>query len=146
MLRSQSLDIDQLREALKAARRRGVQDSRLESHAPGLIELLYPARSYPGLTIHQRAMATENLIRAAIDVLGNEARHLLSVLLCVDPATSHLLLQRRREIAAQRVGVLPATWQRGRWERQLLTDLAAKIYRLHYNHADTYIPEPAEHD
>lgn len=139
MLRSQPLDMDQLQEALKAARRRGVQDWRLENHAPRLIHLLYPARHYPDLSVHQRAMATENLVRAAISDLGGEAQRLLSVLLCVDPATSHLLLQQRREIAAQRVGVLPATWQRGRWERQLLADLAAKIYRLHH-HADTYLP------
>ncbi len=145
MLPSQPLNIDTLHKELKIARRRGVQDSRLKSHAPGIIELLYPAARYPDLTIHQRAMAAENLIVAAINVLGAEVGHLLSVLLCLDPATSHLLLQQRRELAADRVGVLPATWQRGRWERQLLADLAAKVYRLHQAEADTYIPAAVEH-
>jgi hypothetical protein len=144
MLSPQPLNVDMLHEELKIARRRGVQDSRLKSHASGVIELLYPAARYPDLNIHQRAIAAENLIVAAINALGGEVGHLLSVLLCVDPATSHLLLQRRRELAASRVGVLPATWQRGWWERQLLADLTAKIYRLHHDHADTYIPATAQ--
>src|SRR5262249_7834277 len=112
MLRSQLLDMDQLHQALKAARRWGVRDSRLESHAPRLIELLYPAQQYPALSVHHRAMAAENLIKAAINDLGGEVGHLSAVLFGVDPATSHLLLQQRRGIAAQRVGVLPATWHR----------------------------------
>lgn len=145
MLRPHPLDVDDLHQALKIARRWGVRDSRLKSHAPGVIELLYPTQRYPDLTIHQRAIAAENVIVAAINALGAEVGHLLSVLLCVDPATSHLLLQQRRELAANRVGVLPATWQRGRWERQLLADLAAKIYRLHQAGADIYIPAAVEH-
>ena len=68
-MRSQSLDIDQLHEALKAARRRGVRAARLVNHARGVIELLYPQSSYPELTLHQRAFAAENLIVAAVDTL-----------------------------------------------------------------------------
>jgi hypothetical protein len=140
MLRSQSLDIYQLREALKAARRRGVPAARLVNHAPGVIELLYPVTSYPGLTIHQRAMAAENLIVAAVGALGEEARHLSSILLCLTHETLYATLRQRREMVAERVGVLPATWERGWREPQLFDDLAVQIYRLHQADADTYIP------
>jgi hypothetical protein len=138
------LDVDRLQQALKNARRRGVRDSWLKSRAPGVIELLYPASRYPDLSIHQRAMAAENLIVAAIESLDEQASHLLSILLCLAPDTPYSTLQRRREIAAAYVGVLPATWERGWREPQLLSDLAAKICRLHQEGADTYIPHPAE--
>lgn len=143
MLRSQPLDMGQLQEALKAARRRGVRDSRLESHAPRLIELLYPACQYPDLSVHQRAMAAENLIVSAVESLDDQAHHLLSILLCLTRDTSYSTLQRRREQAAEYVGVLPRTWERGWREPQLLHDLAAKICRLHQQGADAYIQQPA---
>lgn len=144
MLRSQPLNIDQLQAALKAARRRGVRDSRLESHAPRFIELLYPAQRYPDLSIHQRAMAAENLIVAAVGSLDDQASHLLSILLCLTRDTPYSTLQRRREQAAEYVGVLPATWERGWREPQLLSDLAAKICRLHQQGASAYIRQPAQ--
>lgn len=145
MLRPQSpLDIDQLQKALKSARRRGVRDSWLKSRAPEVIELLYPAARYPELSVHQRAMAAENLIVAAIESLDAQASRLLSILLCLAPDTPYSTLQRRREIAAEYVGVLPATWERGWREPQLLSDLAAKICRLHQEGAEIYIPQPAE--
>jgi hypothetical protein len=144
-----SFDVGQLREALKAARRRGVRDSRLVAHAPALIEVLYPAQEYPDLTIFQRAIAAESLILAAMDHLGGDDERLSKVLFGVDPTTSHLLLTKRREIAAHQAGVLPGTWHRGYREKQLLADLAATIYRLHYANRDAYIPEeppePAPH-
>ncbi|MGH3965412.1 MAG: hypothetical protein ACRDRY_19500 [Pseudonocardiaceae bacterium] len=62
MLHSHPLDMDQLREALKTARRRGVAAARLVNHAPVVIELLYPKTDYPHLAILQRAIAAENLI------------------------------------------------------------------------------------
>ncbi len=140
----QPLDVDQLREALKTARRRGVRDARLVRHAPGVIELLYPRDSYSDLSIHQRAMAAESLIVAAIRDLDGETGNLSAVLFGVYPATSHLLLKQRREIVADKVGVLPDTWQRGWREQQLLSDLAAIIYRLHRSGPDAYIlTEPA---
>lgn len=143
MLRPQPLNIDTLHQELKIARRRGVRDSRLKSSTPGIIELLYPSARYPDLTIHQRAMAAENLIVAAIDSLDDEASHLLSVLLCLTPDTPYSTLQQRREKAAEHVGILPATWERGWREPQLLQDLAAKIYRLHQANPNTYIPRGA---
>jgi hypothetical protein len=146
MLRSQSLDIDQLHQALKAARRRGARAARLVNHARGVIELLYPKSSYPGLTLHQRAIAAENLIVAAVDTLGGEARHLSSILLCLTQETLYATLQRRREMAAEHVGVLPATWERGWREPQLLDDLAVQIYRLHQTAPDGYIPAATEGD
>lgn len=143
MPRPQPLDMEQLHKELKNARRRGVRDARLQSHAPRLVELLYPARVYLDLTVHQRAVAAENLIVAAVQSLDDEATHLLSILLCLTPDTSISTLQQRREKAAEHVGILPATWERGWREPQLLSDLAAKIYRLHLQGADTYICQHA---
>lgn len=134
------LDIDELHQALKRARRRGVRASRLARHAPHIIELLYPVARYPALSVHDRATATENLIAAAVDSLGDDARHVLSILLCLTPDTLYSNLQRRREIVADHVGVLPGTWERGWREPQLFDDLAAEIYRLHHAGPDAYIP------
>src|SRR5262245_61023855 len=126
--RSQPLDMEQLRQALTAARRRGARAARLVKHAPSVIELLYPAARYPGLTVHDRAAASENLIQAAVDSLGKDGAQPLSILLCFAPGTLHLNLKRRREMVAHQAGVLPATWQRsGRREPQLFDDLAAVI-------------------
>jgi hypothetical protein len=144
MLRPQPLDIDTLHEALKIARRRGVRDSRLKSHAPRIIELLYPAARYPDITPDDRAIATEKVIVAAVDSLGEDVSHSLSILLCLTPGTLGLTLQQRRQMAAEHVGVLPATWERGWREPQLLADLAARIYRLHQTNPDAYIPAPVE--
>jgi len=141
LLHSHQLDMDQLREALKTARRRGVAAARLVTHAPTVIELLYPKTDYPHLTLLQRAVATENLIVAAVDTLNDESRHLSSILLCLTQDTLYSTLQRRREKAAEHVGVLPQTWERGWRERQLLDDLAIQIFRLHHHAADTYIPD-----
>jgi hypothetical protein len=141
MLRLQSLDVDHLHQALKAVRRRGARAARLVKHAPSVIELLYPAARYPGLTIHDRAAASENLIDAAVDSLREDGGHPLSILLCLAPGTLHLNLRRRREMVAKQEGVLPGTWERGWREPQLFDDLAAVIYRLHQANAAAYIPQ-----
>lgn len=140
MLRPHSLDMDQLHQALKRARRRGARASRLVRHAPRLIDLLYPVARYPALSVHDRATATESLIAAAVDCLGGDARHVLSILLCLGPDALYTNLQQRREIVADHVGVLPGTWERGWREPQLFDDLAAEIYRLHQTNPDAYIP------
>jgi hypothetical protein len=114
----------------------------LVNHAPGIIELLYPAARYPDLTIHERATATENVIVAAVNSLGEEAQQALSILLCLTSETLYINLQQRREMVAEHAGVLPATWERGWRERQLFDDLADEIYRLHHAHPDAYIPTP----
>lgn len=144
MSRPHPLDMDELHQALKRARRRGVRASRLVRHAPHIIDLLYPAAHYPALSKHDRAAATENLIAAAVDSLGDEVRHVLSILLCLTPDTLYSTLQQRREIVAQHVGVLPGTWERGWREPQLFDDLAAEIYRLHHTNPGTYLPGTAQ--
>jgi hypothetical protein len=141
MLRPHPLDMDELHQALKRARRRGVRASRLVRHAPHIIDLLYPAARYPALSVHDRATATENLITAAVDCLGDEVRHMLSILLCLTPDTLYVNLQRRREMVAEHVGVLPGTWERGWREPQLFDDLAAEIYRLHHTDPGAYLPD-----
>jgi hypothetical protein len=142
MLRPQPLDTHQLNEALTVARRKGVRDSRLKRYTPKVIELLYPALHHPHLTYNQRAAAAENIIVAAVESLDAEARHLLSILLCLTPDTSYSTLQQRREKAAEYVGILPRSWEGGWRERQLLDDLTARIDRLHHDNAAAYIPRP----
>lgn len=144
MVRPRPLDIDELHQALKRARRRGVRASRLARHAPHIIELLYPASRYPARSVHDRAQATENLIAAAVDCFGDDVRHLLSILLCLTPDTLYVNLQQRREKVAEHVGVLPGTWERGWREPQLFDDLAAEIYRLHQTDPDAYLPETVQ--
>ena len=141
MLRPHPMDMDELHQALKRARRRGVRASRLVRHAPRIIDLLYPADRYPALSVHDRATATENLIAAAMDSLGDEVRYVLSILLCITPDTLYSTLQQRREIVAQHVGVLPGTWERGWREPQLFDDLAAEIYRLYHTNSGAYLPD-----
>ncbi|MGH3871293.1 MAG: hypothetical protein ACRDSR_07225 [Pseudonocardiaceae bacterium] len=140
----QPLDMDQLLKALISARRRGVPASRLISHAPAIIELLYPGEKYPSLTTQDRAKSAENLIVAAAESLGEQARHLSSILLCLTQETLFATLQKRREMAAEHMGVLPGTWERGWREPQLFDDLATQIYRLHQADPDRYIPETAQ--
>lgn len=144
LLRPQPLDTNQLKVALEKARRKGVRDARLKSHAPGIIELLYPAARYPHLTFNERAAAAENIIVAAVESLDSEARHLLSLLLCLTSDTSYSTLQKRREQAAEYVGILPTSWVKGWRETQLLDDLTARIDRLYQQKANAYIPRTCE--
>lgn len=140
MPHSHPLDVTQLREGLKAARRRGVAAARLVNHAPLIVDVLYPEADYPGVAILDRAMAAENLIVAAVGALDDESRHLSAILLGMTRDGMYSTLQKRREQAAEHVGVLPQTWERGWRERQLFDDLAIQIFRLHQDSADAYLP------
>jgi hypothetical protein len=59
MTHPQLLDIETLHEAFKKARRLGVRVWWFVHHTPRVIELLFPAAHYPGLSVHDRAIAVE---------------------------------------------------------------------------------------
>jgi len=131
MTHPQLLDIKTLHEAFKEARRLGVRVWRLVHHTPRVIELLFPAAHYPGLSVHDRAIAVEKLTRDAVDSIGGDAGHALAITLCLLPGTLGHTLDERRRLAAAHLGISQDTWERGWREDRLFHDLVMEIYRLH---------------
>lgn len=140
MPRPQPLDIDRLHQAFKDARRWGVRIWRLVDCAPHVIELLYPATHYPGVSLHDRAIAVEQLTRNAVEVIGGDVGHALAITLCLPPGTLGQTLDERRRLAAEHLGIHQDTWERGWREDRLFHDLVMEIYRLHRTNPDVYIP------
>lgn len=134
------LTIEALHDALKAARCKGCRASRLRDHGPELVELLYPFEQHPGVSLHDRAQAVENLIRTALEAVGGPEAHALAITLCLAPGTLGLNLDQRREKAGDHLGVTGDTWQRGWRETRLLNDLVGEIYRLHRENSEAYVP------
>jgi hypothetical protein len=142
MTRPQPVDIEMLHEVFKEARRLGVRVWRLVHHTPHVIELLFPATHYPGLSVHDRAIAVEKLTRDAVDSIGGDVGHALAITLCLLPGTLGQTLDERRRLAAAHLGILQDTWERGWREDRLFHDLVMEIYRLHRTNPDpaTYFP------
>jgi hypothetical protein len=142
MAGSRPLDIERLHEVFKEARRLGVRVWRLVHYAPHVVELLFPAAQYPGISLHDRAIAVEKLTRTAIDCIGGDAGHALAITLCLLPGTLGCTLDERRRLAAAHLGVLQDTWERGWREERLFHDLVMEIYRLHRTNPDpaAYFP------
>lgn len=142
MMRPRPLDIGMLHEVFKEARRWGVRVWRLVHYAPQVVELLFPAAHYPGLSVHDRAIAVEKLTRAAVDCIGGDAGHVLAITLCLAPGTLGCTLDERRRLAAEYLGILQDTWERGWREDRLFHDLVMEIYRLHRTNPDpaAYFP------
>lgn len=134
------IDLEELHQAFKEARRWGVTLSRLIDYSPSLIEQLYPAAVYPDLTIDERAQAVEKLVRTALDSIGGDASHALAITLCLVPGTYGRKLDQRRALAADYLGILPVTWTRGWREPRLFRDLVTEIYRLHQHNPAVYLP------
>jgi len=140
MTSQRRIDPEELQKALKRARRRGVRAARLLETTPDLIDMLYPAEQHPELDDSDRAHATENLVRAAIDSIGGDVGHALAITLCLRPGTTGLTLEQRRQRAAQHLGIHPGTWTNGWREPRLVRDLVNEIRRLHDNNSDAYLP------
>lgn len=142
MTRPQPLDIEILHEGFKEARRLGVRVWRLVHHTPHVIELLFPAAQYPGLSVYDRAIAVEKLTRDAVDSIGGDVGHALAITLCLLPGTLGQTLDERRRLAAAHLGILQDTWERGWREDRLFHDLVMEIYRLHRTNPDpaAYFP------
>jgi hypothetical protein len=107
-----------------------VRASRLVRYSPELIELVQPVSEDPGLSVYDRALKTEQVIRQAIDTIGGPEAEALLILFCLKPGTTGMNLETRRQHAAELLGILPGTLRRERHEGRLLWDLAMEVYRL----------------
>lgn len=140
MTSQRRIDLEELHNALIRARRRGVRAPRLLDYAPDLIEMLYPAEQHPNLDDDERAQATENLIKAAVDSIGGDVGHALALTLCLPPGTIGLTLEQRRQRAAEHLRIDPHTWERGWREPRLIRDLVYEINQLHRTNPTAYLP------
>lgn len=108
----------------------GARASQLLRYTPDIIDLLYPKEAYPGMNDHDRALNTERLIRRAVAFIGGLSGDALATLLCLSSGLVGRPLADRRRIAADLFHRAPRTFCRGRYEKDLLYDLAVVIYRL----------------
>lgn len=92
MVKKRRLDVEALHRALKQALRQGARASRLVRYSPELVELLLPTVEHPELTIYDRAIRTEQLIREAIDSIGDPEADALLILFCLKPGTTGMNL------------------------------------------------------
>jgi hypothetical protein len=130
MAGTQPLDIRQLYRYLRMALRHGgVRASRLLRYTPDIIEFLCPAASDPQLSVHDRAIKIETLMRDAIHAIGGNAGDALATILCLPPGTLGLTLEHRRRIAADYLNIEADTFRRDWHEKALLFDLTIEIYR-----------------
>lgn len=123
------LDPEALHRQLRRALRHGARASRLARFTPELVELLFPADDRPDLSIVERALLAERLIRDAVEDLGGDYGRALSIVLALAPGTLGLRLEQRRQMAAELLGVLPDTFRRKRHEGLMVWDLAVEIVR-----------------
>jgi hypothetical protein len=130
MAGTQPLDIRQLYRYLRMALRRGgARASRMLRYTPDMIEFLYPAEIDPQLSVHDRAIKVEGLIRDAIHAIGGTSGEALATILCLPPGTLGLTLEHRRRIAAGYLDIEADTFRRDWHEKALLFDLTIEIYR-----------------
>jgi len=97
---------------------------------PDLAELIFPAELNSDLTIHDRAIQAELLLRRALEAIGGKRGDAASILLCLTPGTLGTTLEARRQSAAGLLGILPDTLRRERHEGLLLWDVAMEVYGL----------------
>jgi hypothetical protein len=147
MADTQPLDVGQLYQHLRDTLRHGARASRLLRHTPEVIELLYPAAVYPHLSIHDRALKTETLIRDATHTIGGNPGEAIATILCLPPGTTGRTLEHRRRIAAHYLDVEADTFRRDWHEGALLYDLTIEIYRHHHTeNTATRNPKAELHD
>lgn len=108
----------------------GARASQLLRYTPDLIDLLSPPAVYPWMNGYDRALNTEMLIRRAVRSIGGLSGDALATMLCLSPGLVGRPLTDRRRIAADLFHRQPRTFYRGRYEKDLLYDLAVEIYRL----------------
>jgi hypothetical protein len=135
------LDIEQLYRHLQQALRYGARASRLLRHVPDIIDFLYPAESYPQLSVEDRAIKVEDLIQDATHAIGGDPGEALAAVLCLLPGTLGRTLDHRRRIAADYLNIEADTFRRPWNEKALLFDLTIEIYKQLYGHGRDGIRE-----
>jgi hypothetical protein len=122
------LDPEALYTELRKTLRHGARASRLLRYSPQLVELLLPAEDHPSLSIADRAVKIEQIIRQVIANIGGPEAEALLILFCLKPGTTGMNLETRRQHAAELLGILPDTLRRERHEGLLLWDVAVEVY------------------
>lgn len=97
---------------------------------PELIDLLLPSTADPAVTIFERAVEAEQMIRQALESIGGPEAEALSILLCLKPGTTGMTLETRRQHAGELLGIQAGTMRRERHEGLLIWDLAMEVYRI----------------
>lgn len=123
------LDIEALHTELRRVLRHGARAARLVHYSPELVELLLPEDASPRLTIYDRAIQVEDVLRQAIQTVGGIEGDALMILFCFEPGTLGLTLEQRRQQAGELFGLLPGTFRRDRWEGMLLWEVGVEVYR-----------------
>lgn len=121
-------DLEALHRELRRSLRYGLRASRLIRYCPEFVELVLPAQDYHELSLPERAITVEQLIREAIDSIGGPEAEALLILFCLKPGTTGMNLETRRQYAADLLGILPGTLRRERHEGRMLWDLTVEIY------------------
>jgi hypothetical protein len=134
------VNVDALFAGLRRALFYGARAAQLLRYAPEIIDMLYPKGAYPQMNDHDRALATERLIRQAIASIGGLSGETLATMLCLSPGLAGRALADRRRIAAGLFNRQPRTFYRGRYEQDLLYELAVEIYRIHTDTGDSTDP------
>lgn len=121
--------MEALHKSLKSALRQGARASRLLRYSPDLIELLCSEEDHPELTIYDRAIQAEDLIRTAIQRIGGDYGQAAEILFALKAGTLGLKLDERRRMAGALFEIDGDTFRRPRWEGQLVWDVAVEVYR-----------------
>lgn len=124
------LDVEALHRGLKASLKHGARAARLIRYCPELIETLFPEAGHSELTVYDRAVKTEELLRQATASLGGRWGEAAEILLALEAGTVGLKLEERRRMAGALFEVDANTFRRERWEGLLLWDVAMEAYAL----------------
>lgn len=128
MSQQRRLDVEALHRGLKASLKHGARAARLIRYCPELIEELFPADEHTELTVYDRAVKAEELLRQATASLGGKWGEAAEILLALKAGTVGLKLEERRRMAGALFEVDVNTFRRERWEGQLLWDVAIETY------------------
>jgi hypothetical protein len=128
VVNSRRLDVEALHMELRRTLRHGARASRLVRFTPELVDLLLPPATDPDVTIYERAVQAEHVIRQALESIGGPEAEALSILLCLKPGTTGMTLEIRRQHAGELLGIQPGTMRREQHEGLLVWDLAMEVY------------------
>lgn len=123
--------MDELFEAFARAVFYGAKASQLWRYTREIVDMLCPAAAHPDMDGPGRALRAEALIRRAVASIGGTSADALAVLLCLSPGLVGRPPCERHRLAAGLFDRHPRTFCRGRYQRDLLYDLAVEIYRTH---------------
>ncbi len=120
------IDVPTLTRDLRTALRHGVRAASLSAYAPRLVDRLTPGHTG---SPDERALTAEQIIRTAIEPLGEDVAPAMRIMLGLEPGTWHTRVETRRERAAAMLGITPGAFRRPRHEAAYLRDIAWELWR-----------------